>query len=68
MSDRTLHGVAQTLLAAWREGTASRQQEWLMERCFSELDYRVRRAVRNHERPCTCELCFTELERLGWSP
>lgn len=63
MDDDQLHALAYRLRRTFLEGTATGPQEWLLECCFSELEYRRRQDLRyRNARPCSCELCVDFVE------
>jgi hypothetical protein len=54
-----LHGLALSLRRRWWEGVASSHEEWLLDACCSELEYRRRNGLRRGDaKVCSCELCL----------
>lgn len=56
-STSKIHGIAGHLCREQEIRDLSRAQEWLLEQCFAELEYRWRRERRVWRR-CSCAYCI----------
>lgn len=68
LEDRALHGLALRLRRKFWEGDSTSAEDWLLDRCISELEYRSRRAARNGTAGCFCEMCQGPFEDQGVLP
>lgn len=60
LSQTQLHALAGRLCRLYRTEGLSEQQDWLLDCCISELEYRQRRT--SVWLRCTCELCMSPFE------
>jgi len=58
---RQLHALTGKLVRLYGEEGLSDKQEWLLDRCLQELNWRRSHAVWPDPR-CSCQFCFSELE------
>jgi len=58
-----LHGLTGRLVNLWRAGDISPRQDWLLDACFSELDYRQRHP--EVWARCSCEWCCSPFPEPG---
>lgn len=64
LADQALHGLAGKLQRLEHEPQASftSHQDWLLDACISELEYRAREDRRRGIGACTCCFCFGPFE------
>jgi len=58
MDSRTVHKLAYRLWRLWSHEGISDKEEWLLEACISELEYRQRNRQQGW-RLCGCQFCCT---------
>lgn len=65
LESRNLHALAFRLRWEYQDRGLSGPQEWLLDACISELEYRRRRALRCHSwSVCSCELCVPATDQV----
>lgn len=57
LTDQALHGLALKTQRSFEVGWISDRQEWMLEACISELEYRARRDARAGIKACVCQMC-----------